>query len=225
MNTSANNDTPPALSPLSGPSTTATVAECIPSLSPVRIAHIPSMSPTTTAPNEHIPSLSPVATAHIPSLSPVATAPSEHIPSLSPVATIPSEHIPSLSPVVPTESQLLSPQLSGGSKGSHTSDSTLTPILSETNVDENEDRVVEEVNKQDTHDGIDSNVIKAKEENEEERVPVTEEEIEEDIDEISFRELLPSESHRLQRKKHHMSVSSDLSDSQGLGIAVSYLIN
>ena len=157
-----------------------------------------------------------VPSEHIPSLSPVTTVPSEHIPS----GIIPSERIPSLSPVVPTESQLLSPQLSGGSRGSHTSDSTLTPVLSETNVDDNEDKLVVEVNKQDTHDGIDSNINK-----EEEREPVTEEEIEEDIDEVSFRELLPSESHRLQRKKHHLSVSSDISDSQGLGIAVSYLIN
>ena len=212
MNTSANIDTPPALSPISGPSTTATVAERIPSLSSV-----------TTAPSEHVVSLSLVTTVpseHIPSLSLVTTVPSEHVPS----GIIPSEHIPSLSPVVPNESQLLSPQLSGGSKGSHTSDRTLTPVLSETNVDENEDKlVVEEVNKQDTHDGIDSNINK--EEEEEEREPVTEEEIEEDIDEVSFRELLPSESHRLQRKKHHLSVSSDISDSQGLGIAVSYLIN
>lgn len=214
MNTSANNDTPPVLSPISGPPTTATVAERIPSLSPVTTVRIPSVSPMTTAPNECIQSS-----------SPVTTAPSEHIPSLSPVTTVPSEHIPSLSPVVPTESQLLSPQLSGGSKGSHTSDSTLTPILSETNVDENEDRVVEEVNKPDTHDGIDSNIIKMEEDNEGERAPVTEEEIDKDIDEISFRELLPSESHRLQRRKHHLSVSSDISDSQGLGIAVSCLIN
>lgn len=103
--------------------------------------------------------------------------------------------------------RLLSPRVSG--EGSHSSDS-VTPIPSEASPDRGEG---EEGDRTLTEDEV------SEEEGEEE----IEEKLEhgnDDIDEVSFREVLPSESHRLRRKKQlHLHLqSTEVLDS----ISVSY---
>ena len=127
----------------------------------------------------------------VPLTESLLSSPSPSPPQVAPVSSYRSPPPPSTA-----DKKLLSPRVSG--EGSHSSES-VTPIPSEVSPDRGDD------------DKEGDRTLTEEE--------VSEEEIEEklegdqagyDIDEISFREVLPSESHRLRRKKQiHLHLHSN----------------
>ena len=127
-------------------------------------------------------------------LSPHTASPSPQIPLTSSQLSPPPSSI-SHSILSTDSKKLLSPRVSG--EGSHSSDSA-TPIPSEASPERGEEREGDRTLTEDEES-----------EGEEEEIEEKLEHGDDDVDEISFREVLPSESHRLRRKKQlHLHLPS-----------------
>ena len=142
--------------------------------------------------------------------------------SIPPVSHVPSHPRPlttiiDLPPVASSDSvsTLLSPRLSGGSKSSRTS-GTLTPDDTQ-NISNNgailashEEEIEEEI----------EGGTSVTDEGEESGGGGDKDGANDDIDDVSFRELLPSEAHRRQQRRRLNSNSSDVSDIPNLPITI-----
>ena len=145
----------------------------------------------------------------------ITTTITSHTPSIPPVSHVPSRPRPlttviDLPPVSSSDSvsTLLSPRLSGGSKSSRTS-GTLTPDETQ---NLNNNGVVLTSHEEEIEEEIEGGTNVTDEEEEESGGGGEKGGASDDIDDVSFRELLPSEAHRRQQRKRLNSNSSDISD-------------